>query len=113
MSSLRARIRRYGTHLTIAFLCLLFLGVFCAPKMLVVIGPGEVGVIYRLFWGGTVVDRIYGEGLYVVSPWNRMYVYSTRVQEIKQPLEVITRDGLVVQLELSIRFHPEENMVGV
>ncbi|HKX29139.1 MAG TPA: prohibitin family protein [Blastocatellia bacterium] len=113
MSSLSARIRRYRTHLTIALLCLLFLGVFYAPKMLIVVGPGEVGVIYRLFWGGTVVDRIYGEGLYVVSPWNRMYVYSTRVQEIRQPLEVITRDGLVVQLELSIRFHPEENMVGV
>src|SRR5262245_49342560 len=113
MRKLSATIRNYTPHLIVTFLILLCLGVFLAPKMVIVIGPGEVGVIYRVFWGGTVVDHIYGEGLQMVSPWNRMYVYNTRVQEIKRTLEVLTRDGLVVQLEISIRYHPEENMVGV
>jgi regulator of protease activity HflC (stomatin/prohibitin superfamily) len=90
----------------------IFLFLFLIPRMFIPIGPGELGVLYRLLWG-TAVDEIYGEGLQFISPLNTMYIYNIRVQEVKRTLDVLTFDGLVVQLELSIRYHPDPDMLGV
>lgn len=109
----RARARAYRPHIIIAVLVLLFLLVFLAPRIFIVIGPGEVGVLYRPFGPGTVVDQLYDEGMQVIFPWNRMYIYNTRVQETKRTLEVLTRDGLEVRLDISIRYRPEASTIGL
>lgn len=101
-----------GTYLALGLLVLLFVAIFLAPRSIIVIRSGEVGVKYDLITG-TQVDRIYGEGLNIIAPWNRMYIYNIRVQETKRTLNVLTADGLVIQLDLSIRYHPEVSMVGV
>lgn len=108
----RAKGRDYFQALLFITLIVLFLVVFLAPRIFVVIGPGEVGVKYDLAYG-TQVDRVYPEGLNIIAPWNRMYIYNTRVQETKRTLYVLTADGLMVQLDLSIRYRPEVEMIGV
>lgn len=108
----RARGRDYFQALLFITLIVLFLVIFLAPRIFVVIGPGEVGVKYDLTYG-TQVDRVYPEGLNIIAPWNRMYIYNTRVQETKRSLHVLTADGLTVQLDLSIRYRPEVEMIGV
>jgi regulator of protease activity HflC (stomatin/prohibitin superfamily) len=42
-----------------------------------------------------------------------MFVYDTRVQERKEVIPVLTKDGLEIEIELSIRFHPVSTMLGV
>ncbi|HEU4594569.1 MAG TPA: prohibitin family protein [Pyrinomonadaceae bacterium] len=108
----RARLREYIQAVIFISLVLLFLAVYLAPRIFIIIGPGEVGVKYDLTYG-TQVDYVYPEGLNIIAPWNRMYIYNTRVQETKRSLQVLTADGLMVQLDLSIRYHPEVEMVGV
>ncbi|HEX7360866.1 MAG TPA: prohibitin family protein [Bryobacteraceae bacterium] len=92
---------------------LLFALVYFAPTMFVTIHSGQVGVLYLRFFGGTQTDHVLGEGMKVVMPWDHLFVYSTRMQEVKDEVKVLTKEGLQVKLYLSIRYHPEPDMVGM
>jgi regulator of protease activity HflC (stomatin/prohibitin superfamily) len=114
---LRLRIRRSSHRLLLPALIvagvLLFALAFFAPTMFVTIHSGEVGVLYLRFLGGTQTDHVLGEGMKIVLPWDHLFVYSIRVQEVKHEMEVLTKEGLQVKLFLSIRYHPEPDMVGM
>ncbi len=72
------------------------------------IGPGEAGVIFRPFGGG--VDTVrppLPEGVHLVAPWNKVYVYNIRQQEIKEVMKVLSQDGLDITLETSVWFQPD------
>lgn len=100
-------------YLIITGLLIVFIIIFEWHRMVVVIHSGQVGVQYKMFEGGTITDYVYPEGIHFLWPWNTMYVYNTQVQETERHFEVLTRDGLAVQVDLSIRYHPEPTMVGV
>ncbi len=68
------------------------------------IGPGQQGVLFKLF-GGTQSD-FYGEGIHRVWPWDSMYVYDVRVQDGPERLSILASNGLSVGLDVSIRFRP-------
>jgi regulator of protease activity HflC (stomatin/prohibitin superfamily) len=79
----------------------------------ITIKSGEVGVLYRRFGQGTVVDTPYKEGLTLILPWNIMYIYDTRVQQHQHSMVALTKEGLKIELEISIRYYPEIEAVGV
>lgn len=68
------------------------------------IDSGHRGVLWS-FFGGTQAE-VYNEGVNIVPPWNRMYVYSVRMQDRKEDLHIVTINGLSVELEASIRYRP-------
>ncbi|MCF7971184.1 MAG: prohibitin family protein [Methylococcaceae bacterium] len=79
----------------------------------ITIKPGEVGILFKRFGQGTVVDHVYPEGLNIIFPWNKMYIYDTRVQQKKHEMTVLTKEGLKVNILVSIRYYPELDTVGV
>ena len=109
----REFLRRNLPFLILAGLIFTLVVAFELPKMVVVIRSGEVGVEYKLFNQGTVTDYLYPEGVHLVWPWNTIFIYNTRIQESKEVLSVLTNDGLDVEIDLSIRYHPETTMIGV
>ena len=50
-------------------------------SMFVNIYPGEAGVLWKRFDGGTQTDTVYSEGLHIISPFNRMLVYKINEQQ--------------------------------
>jgi regulator of protease activity HflC (stomatin/prohibitin superfamily) len=94
-------------------LLLLFVVVYLAPAIFITVRSGEVGVMYLRFFGGTQTSKVLGEGLKIVAPWDTLFIYNVRVQEAKHEMDVLTTEGLTVRLNLSIRYHPEEEMVGL
>jgi regulator of protease activity HflC (stomatin/prohibitin superfamily) len=82
-------------------------------RIVLLIGAGEAGVLYRTFFGGTVTTKVYEEGIQFVWPWDKMFVYNARVQEVSHDFDVLTNNGLKVHLKLSIRYHPEYKRIGV
>ena len=105
-------------HVSLARLLILlfvlgFLVVYFAPNIFITVRSGEVGVMFSRFFGGTQTDRVMGEGLKMVPPWDHMYIYNVRVQEQKHTLTVLSKEGLSITLNLSIRYHPEVEMVGM
>ncbi|PYQ27339.1 MAG: hypothetical protein DMF56_20525 [Acidobacteria bacterium] len=86
---------------------LLFLLVFgfLHDRIFVPVGSGQRAVRWSRFFGGTV-DKVYGEGMQVIAPWDEMSLYNVRVQEISTPIRVLTSGGLDIVFDISIRYRP-------
>jgi len=105
--------REHRLLLVIIGFLLAFVGALFWNRIFIKINAGEAGVLYRLFAGGTVDDRPpYGEGLHVIFPWNTIFVYNARVQQVSDDFTVLSQDGLAIKVEISIRFRPEFNFLG-
>ncbi|HBZ70662.1 MAG TPA: hypothetical protein DEP35_13390 [Deltaproteobacteria bacterium] len=65
---------------------------------------GHAGVLWTMT-GGTQPE-VYGEGVHLIAPWNRLTGYDVRTQDRKEVLHVLTNNGLSVSLEASIRYRP-------
>jgi regulator of protease activity HflC (stomatin/prohibitin superfamily) len=104
--------REHVVLLSIVGLSAAFLVAFLWRDIFIKIGPGQEGVLYRLFFGGTVTDRVWHEGLRIIFPWNTMYIYDVRLQQVSDDFTVLSEDGLAVKVEVSIRFYPERDYVG-
>lgn len=112
-SSFRQAVRRKLPQACLVALIVAFFFVYFMDSIFITIGSGEAGVFYRRFFGGTVTDRVYGEGLHVIFPWDKMYVYNIRVQETEVQLTHLDKYGLPTQLKISIRYHPERDTLTV
>lgn len=108
-SWLRGAFARFGVVAGV----LLFLLIYLTPDILVTVQSGEVGVLFRRLNGGTDTEHVIGEGLTFVAPWDRLFIYNVRVQEARHEMGVLTNDGLHVTLHLSIRYHPERDLVAL
>lgn len=100
-------------HLYLILVSFLFVLVYFAPDIFVTIQSGQVGVRYLRFFGGTQTDFVLGEGFKFVFPWDKLFVYDTRVQETKHDLTVLTGEGMSISVHISIRYHPEATLVGL
>lgn len=92
---------------------LLIILIYVSSSVFITIRSGEAGVLYKKFGSGTVTDRYYSEGFHVIAPWNTMYIYDVRAIEEKEVMEVLSKNGLNIRMELSIRFRPEVNKLGI
>lgn len=83
-------------------------------KSTTTIDSGEVGVLYRTFGGGVVTDELpLGEGFHVVAPWNKVYVYNVRQQELlEREMSVLSSNGLEIKLDASVLYQPTAATVG-
>jgi len=81
-------------------------------NMTVTISAGHGGVLFRLFGGGLQVDKTYGEGLHVIAPWNTMYVYEIRQQEISEEMNVLSSNGLEISVDFSAWYQPTYTDLG-
>ncbi len=86
---------------------------FFLDNMVITIKSGETGVLYRRFHSGTVTQYVYPEQVHFILPWNKMYIYTTRVQTVKHELTVLTNKGLPLTLFLNIRYRPDYDMLGM
>lgn len=102
-TDLRNMVRRNRVRLVCIGVVVTLLIIFLWPNMVISIRPGELGVLYSRFFGGTVLDRTYEEGIRVIQPWDIMYVYDVRVQEETQNIDVLTVDGLTINVQVSLR----------
>lgn len=104
--------RHLVTIVTLFLISALFLAYFWT-NIVITIRPGEVGVLFNRFGKGTVVDKVYQEGLILIFPWNIMYKYDTRVQQHQYTMSSLTKEGLKIEMDISIRYYPELETVGV
>jgi regulator of protease activity HflC (stomatin/prohibitin superfamily) len=90
-----------------------FLIVILWPFVFVEIPSGHGGVYYSLFFGGTDVQWVRKEGFQLKFPWDTIFDYDVRVQQVVYDYSVISLDGLVVQFKVSIRYRPRLDRLGL
>jgi regulator of protease activity HflC (stomatin/prohibitin superfamily) len=83
-------------------------------KSAVTIGSGEAGVLYRTFGEGVVTDEAaLGEGFHIVAPWNKVFVYNVRQQELfEREMSVLSSNGLEIKLDASVLYQPKAGTIG-
>ncbi|MDX1440071.1 MAG: prohibitin family protein, partial [Rubricoccaceae bacterium] len=72
------------------------------------IDSGEQGVKYSSF-SGTNMSTVYGEGLNVYWPWERMVVYDVRVNAEDEQLSALSSNGATINMDVTVRYKPTAN----
>ncbi|MGA8950203.1 MAG: prohibitin family protein, partial [Xanthobacteraceae bacterium] len=121
--------RRVWRHLpgfsVIVMLCLLIVVVLW-PYIVITVPSGKVGVLWKRFNGldlycwcwvgrGTVLDprELREEGLHIIWPWDKLFLYDLRLQSNTQTYNAISKDGVNVGAEISVRYQLLHNSVAV
>jgi regulator of protease activity HflC (stomatin/prohibitin superfamily) len=98
---------RHKFKIVIFVLVTAFLLAYLWQNIFISIHPGHAGVLWKRLQGGTVTDKVYGEGLHIIFPWDKMYDYSLRIQERHNQMKILTAAGLYLEVDFSYRFYPE------
>jgi regulator of protease activity HflC (stomatin/prohibitin superfamily) len=76
-------------------------------KSSITIKAGHAGVLYQTFGNGVVTDEPpLGEGFHVVAPWNKVFIYEVRQQELSEKMQVLSSNGLEIKLDASAWYQP-------
>lgn len=76
-------------------------------SMAVTIPAGHAGVMFKLFGGGLQMDKSYGEGFQLKAPWNTIYIYETRQQEVAEEMNMLSSNGLEIIVDFSVWYQPQ------
>jgi regulator of protease activity HflC (stomatin/prohibitin superfamily) len=96
------------------------------PYMVITVPSGQVGVLWKRFNGmdiycwcwvgrGTVLapSELREEGLHLVWPWDKLFLYDLRLQSSTQTYNAISADGVSVHAQISVRYQLVHNSVAV
>src|ERR1700757_3206453 len=96
------------------------------PYVVITVPSGSVGVLWKRFNGfdmycwcwvgrGTVLDprELREEGLHIIWPWDKLYLYNLRLQSTQQTYNAISKDGVNVKAQISVRYQLLHNSVAV
>jgi regulator of protease activity HflC (stomatin/prohibitin superfamily) len=112
--------------LSITLMAILLVGIVLWPHMVITVPSGQVGVVWYRFLGfdpycwclinrGTVLNprELREEGLHVIAPWNRLFLYDLRLQSRSETYHAISKDGVGVNAQIIVRYQLQHDSVGV
>ncbi len=91
---------------SIIFIFLFFFGYFF-ESIFVYVFPGQSGVLFRPMANVAMQSKVYAEGIYMIAPWDKMYIYDLTKQRLELNVEALTSNGLKVGLRITSIFHPD------
>lgn len=89
-----------------AIVVIIIIALISWNSITVTINAGHAGVLFKRFGGGIELDKTYGEGFHLIAPWNKMYIYEVRQQEVAEDLNVLSSNGLEIQVDVSAWYQP-------
>ncbi len=103
--------RRWMPTLIFVFIGFVLLIILTSSTFLT-IEAGERGVIFRPFSSGLDKENIFQPGFHVVAPWNSMYIYDVREKQLEEEMEVLSKNGLNIRVDVTVRFNPTYDKIG-
>jgi regulator of protease activity HflC (stomatin/prohibitin superfamily) len=85
------------------------------PHMVITVPSGHVGVLWKRFGGGTVLDPrlLKNEGFNLILPWNEVFQYDLRLQSFTESYNAISSDGVSLTASVNVRFRLQRDSVPV
>lgn len=93
-------------------LIVLFLVIF-ANQIFIILEPTERGVLFRRYTTGLDTETVYPEGLNVIAPWNKMIIFDISQKKMEETMDVLSSNGLSIQTDVSVRYAPVVNEIGM
>ena len=94
------------------FIAIFILTIILSNTTFITIPAGHKGILFKRFSGGIDKDKIYNQGFQVVAPWNDLIVYDVRTNEGSEEMDVLSKNGLNIYVDLSYRFMPDPTQLG-
>jgi regulator of protease activity HflC (stomatin/prohibitin superfamily) len=92
----------FKTTASVAGMSAILFALIAVSQIFTVVPAGNVGVVDFF---GTVSDNTLKAGINMVNPLARVVNFSVKTQEIKESMDVPSKEGLTVQLEISVLYH--------
>src|SRR5215813_14326456 len=101
------------TTISLVMMVVLLLGIVLYPYVVVNVPSGYVGVVWKRFRGGTQLDPrlLKDEGLRLIWPWDRLFLYDLRLQSTTDTYNAISKDGVSLTATISIRFRLKHDAI--
>jgi regulator of protease activity HflC (stomatin/prohibitin superfamily) len=96
----------------ITALILLILSIYFWNRIFISIPSGHSGVLWHRFTG-TNTSEIYSEGMVVILPIDRMYLYDLRIHNLNDSISILTSEGLYADIKYSIRYKPLADSISI
>jgi regulator of protease activity HflC (stomatin/prohibitin superfamily) len=114
-SSWRRFVERHLPSVVIYLMVATLVAVVLYPQMVITVPSGQVGVLWKRFGGGTVLDprKLKNEGFNLILPWNRVFLYDLRLQSFTEPYNAISSDGVSLTATVIVRFRLQRDAVPV
>src|SRR6185503_21203421 len=89
------------------------IGFVIAPNVIVTVQSGHVGLLWKRFRGGTMLDprQLKEEGLRVLLPWDKLFIYDLRLQTTTDTYNAISKDGVNLGATINIRFRLKHDAI--
>ena len=113
----RARWSRFAERrlpiLVIYLMVATLVGFIIAPNMIITVPSGHVGLLWKRFRGGTQLDPrlLKEEGLRVLLPWDKLFLYDLRLQTTTDTYNAISSDGVNLGATINIRFRLKHDSI--
>lgn len=72
----------------------------------------ERAVVFYKFSGGLNKEDVKTPGLHVKAPWNEVYVYDVSENTQEESMDVLDKNGLSINVDITVRFHPVFDRIG-
>lgn len=102
-----SKYKKYIYGGAIAILVIMF-----ALNTFVIIQPTQRAVVFKKYGDGLDVENVLHEGLNIVAPWNDVIYFEVAEQKVEETMDVLSQDGLSIQIDVSLRFRPNPEEVG-
>ncbi|HEY0964067.1 MAG TPA: prohibitin family protein [Pseudomonadales bacterium] len=96
---------KYGVGFTA--LILLFLLIVLWDRVVFMVPPGHGAVVWHSIRANLVRgydSTLVGEGLEIILPWDRFYLYDLRLQSHTETYHVVSQEGLHFEIDMSVRW---------
>ncbi|MDX9882068.1 MAG: prohibitin family protein [Prolixibacteraceae bacterium] len=103
---------KHTMGITMTLLVFVFFVALFWNRIFISIDSGEQGIRWSRI-SGTRLDEQYGEGLHIIWPWDKMYIYTTRIQTKGGTMQILTSEGLSINVEFIYRFYAIRDSIPV
>jgi regulator of protease activity HflC (stomatin/prohibitin superfamily) len=117
---------RHLPSVSVVLMMAMLTGIVLWPYVIINVPSGQVGVLWKRFNGfdlyclcwvgrGTVLEphELREEGLHIIWPWDKLYLYDLRLQSSMQTYNAISSDGVNVKAQISVRYQLGHDSVAV
>lgn len=81
-------------------------------RMFYIIKPGERAIVFKKFGEGLDKERILADGFHMIAPWNEMIKYDVREQKSEETMDVLDKEGLSINVDVTVIFNPIYSKIG-
>ena len=111
----RRFVERHLPSLVIYLMVATLVAIVLYPHKVVTVPSGQIGVLWKRFGGGTVLDprKLKNEGFNLILPWNEVFLYDLRLQSFTESYNAISSDGVSLTATIIVRFRLQRDAVPV